>query len=113
MLVSEVKMRVINTLNSLVDVYFNGSGITERFLNSTLKIIVKQNINKLDEVITYFADKDGEIDLEMLAYNYSEMIPEDGIMFDIKDYIESDFVKNMVPDKALLIKREDIMSVLN
>ena len=113
MTVSEVKMRIINTLNSLVDVYFNDSTITERFLNSTLKIIIKQNVNKLDDVISYFSDKNGDVDLEMIANDYSEMIPENGIMFDIKDYIESDFVRNMVPEKALLIRREDIMSVLN
>jgi hypothetical protein len=112
MVISEVKMRIKNTLDSLVETYFNGDNIADRLLNSTLKIIVKQNVCKLDDVLILFADKEGEIDLDMLVHEYAEMIPEEGVIFDIKEYVSSDFIKNMLPDKVLLIKREDIMSLL-
>lgn len=112
MKVSEVKMRLHNKINSLIDIYFNNPGLSEKFINSTLKIIVKQNIGKLDTVFNLFADKEGEIDLNMMIDEYTKMIPETGIVFDIKNFIDNDLVKSMIPDKALIIKREDITSIL-
>ena len=61
--ISELKMRLLNKANSLIDVYFNSQGLTEKFINSTLKIIMKQNIHKIDNIFELFADKDGNIDL--------------------------------------------------
>ena len=112
MKVAEVKIRLINTANSLIDTYFNGNDFTEKFLNSTLKIILKQNIHKLDDVFTLFTDKYGEIDLKMMIDEYSNMISDNGIIFDLKDYVSNDFVKNMLPNKVLVLKKEDIMSIL-
>ena len=54
----------------------------------------------------------GEIDLEMMANEYANMIPEEGMVFDLREYVSDDFVKNMIPDKVLLIKRDDIMSMI-
>ena len=47
--ISEVKLRIVNTLNSLIDTYFRTDILNERFINSTLKIIVKQNISKVKD----------------------------------------------------------------
>lgn len=113
MIASEVKLRLSNKLNSLIDIYFNGNNITEKFLNSTLKIILKQNMSKLDDIFELFSDKNGEIDLLMMANEYSNMIPEEGIVFDLRDYISNDMIKNIIPDKVLLIKRDDIMSIVS
>jgi hypothetical protein len=109
---AEVKIRLVNTANSLIDTYFNGTDFTEKFLNSTLKIILKQNIHKLDDIFNLFTDKYGEIDLKMMIDEYANMISENGIIFDLKDYVTNDFVKNMLPNKVLVIKKEDIMSIL-
>jgi hypothetical protein len=111
--ISEVKLRIVNTLNSLIDTYFRTDILNERFINSTLKIIVKQNISKLDDVLILFSDKDGEIDLNMMVDEYANMFSENGILFDIRKYINNDFIRNMIPDKVLIIKKEDIMSLLN
>lgn len=111
--ISEVKLRIVNTLNSLIDTYFRTDILTERFINSTLKIIVKQNISKLDDVLVLFSDKDGEIDLNMMVDEYANMFTDNGILFDIRKYINNDFIRNMIPDKVLIIKKEDIMSLLN
>lgn len=111
--ISELKMRLLNKANSLIDIYFNNQGLTEKFINSTLKIIMKQNIHKIDNIFELFADKDGNIDLNMLVNEYVKMIPENGITFDLKEHIDNDLIKNMIPDKVLIIKREDIMSIMN
>lgn len=112
MKIAEVKIRLINTANSLIDTYFNGSDFSDKFLNSTMKIIIKQNVNKFDDVFKLFADKNDDIDLDMMVNEYSKMISDNGIIFDIKDYVSNDFVKNMLPNKVLVIKKEDIASLL-
>lgn len=112
MKVSEVKIKLLNKANSLIDVYFNENHLSDKFINSTLKIIMKQNIHKIDDVFNLFADKDGEIDLNMVINEYTNMIPDAGIVFDLKEFVNNDLVKNMLPDKILLIKKEDIMSIL-
>ena len=110
--VGELKLRLLNKANSLIDLYFNEHGLTEKFINSTLKIIMKQNIHKIDNIFELFADKNGDIDLHMLIHEYSKMIPEEGIVFDLKEHINNDLVRNMLPDKVLIIKRDDIMSIM-
>lgn len=112
MKIAEVKIRLMNAANSLIDTYFNGGDFTEKFINSTMKIIVKQNIHKFDDVFNLFADKDGEIDVRMMIDEYSNMISDNGIVFDIKNFIDNDFVKNMIPNKVLVIKKDDIVSLL-
>ena len=113
MKVAEVKMRLLNKANSLIDVYFNENHLSDKFINSTLKIIMKQNIHKIDDFFNLFADKDGEIDLKMMIDEYTNMIPEAGIVFDLKEFVNNELVKGMLPDKILIIKRDDIMSILS
>jgi hypothetical protein len=113
MKIAEVKIRLINTANSLIDTYFNGSDFSDKFLNSTMKIIIKQNANKFDDIFKLFADKNDDIDLDMMVNEYSKMISDNGIIFDIKDYVSNDFVKNMLPNKVLVIKKEDILSLIS
>jgi hypothetical protein len=48
----------------------------------------------------------------MLINEYSKMIPEEGITFDLKEHINNDLIKNMIPDKVLIIKKDDIMSIM-
>ena len=39
------------------------------------------------------------------------MIDENGIDYDLKKYIDNDLVKTIVPDKILILKREDILNI--
>lgn len=112
MKISELKMRMLNTANSLIDTYFSGNSLTEKFINSTLKIIMKQNIHKIDDMFQLFADKNGEIDPQMIFDEYSKMIGDNGIIFDLKEHVTNDLVRGMLPDKVLIIKKEDIKSLL-
>lgn len=112
MKLSEIKLRLTNTVNSLIDTYFNEKGITEKFINSTLKIIVKQNIHKVDSMLTLFTDENGEIDANAIINEYASMIGDEGFVFDLKKYVNNSLVKDMLPDKVLIIKKEDILSIL-
>ena len=109
----EVKMRIGKTAISLIDTYFGGTSFNEKFINSTLKIIFKQNLYRLDSILVLFADQNGEINTMELVKEYSNMIDEEGVTFDIKKFVDNDLIKNMIPDKILIIKREDIINMFN
>lgn len=108
-----MKIRLVNTINRLVDTYFGQPSMSEKFINSTLKLIVKQNINKVDSVLNLFADENGEINATDVVNEYVKIIDENGFVFDLKKYIPNETVKSMIPDKILVIKREDVLNLLN
>lgn len=107
----EVKMRIAKTAIQMIDTYFSGNSMGEKLVNSTLKIIVKQNVYKLDTILNLFADQDGEINTMEIAREYANMIDEQGFTFDIKNYIDNDMIKGLLPNKVLIIKRDDILSM--
>ena len=113
MKLSEIKIRLSNTANSLIDTYFSENSLTEKFINSTLKLLVKQNIHKIDDMLKLFADENGEIDANVVINEYANILGENGFTFDLKEYVNNPLVKNMLPDKVLVIRKEDILSILN
>lgn len=113
MKIGEVKMRLSRTAFDLVDTYFGGSAINEKFINSTLKLLIKQNLYKVDSVLELFTDQFGEINMNDVVHEYSNMIDEQGLVFDIKKYVDNDVIKSLIPDKVLIIKRDDILNILN
>jgi hypothetical protein len=112
MKIGEVKLRISNTAMELIDVYFNNNTLNEKFINSTLKIILKQNLYKLDSILGLFADKNGEINIDEVINEYANMMTDEGIIFDLKSYVDNDIIKSFIPDKILVIKREDILNLL-
>jgi hypothetical protein len=109
----EVKMRLSNSVLTMIDTYFGGNSINEKFINSTLKIILKQNIYKLDSILGLFSDKDGDINVTEIVTEYANIIGEDGYVFDLKEYVDSDMLKGFIPNKALVIKQEDILNLFS
>jgi hypothetical protein len=113
MKIGEVKIRLSNSVIELIDTYFGGSALNEKFINSTLKIILKQNLYKADAMLQLFADQNGDININDIIEEYSKMVGDEGIIFDLKKYVENDFVKSLIPDKILVIKRNDILKLLS
>lgn len=109
----EIKIRISNSLFNLIDTYFGGSALNEKFINSTLKIIVKQKINMVDSMLSLFADQNGDINAQEIVKEYANMIDEQGFVFDLKKYVDNDMVRNFIPDKILIIKRDDILNLIN
>jgi hypothetical protein len=112
MKVSEFKLRAISTINSLIDTYFGSNTMVDKFVNSTLHIMVKQKSYMLDDVLNLFTDQDGNINEELLIDEYSKMFGENDIIIDIRRYIKNDFVRDMLPNKSLVIKSDDILDML-
>ncbi len=109
----EVKLRLSTTAMRMIDTYFSGSNLTDKFINSTLKIIVKQNIYKADTILNLFADQNGEINTSEIAREYANMIDEQGFAFDLRKFVDDGMIKNMLPDRILIIKREDILNMFS
>ena len=113
MKIGEVKLRLSNTVLNLIDTYFPGNALNEKFINSTLKILLKQNLYKVDPMLNLFADQNGDINLNDIVDEYSKMIDETGFVFDLKQFVNNDAIKSFIPDKVLVIKREDILNILH
>lgn len=109
---SEFKLRIVSTLNGLIDTYFGSNTMVDKFVNSTLHVMVKQKSYMLDDVINIFVDQNGEIDEELIFDEYSKMFGDNDITIDIRDYIKNDFIKSMLPNKSLIIKSDDILDML-
>ena len=73
---------------------------------------MKQNLYKVDDILKIFADQNGEINPQEILVEYAQQIGDNGITIDIRDYINNDMLKNMRPNKILIIKKEDILNLI-
>lgn len=108
----EIKLRLVEAVNGMIDVYFGAPSIADKLINTTLKIIVKQNAYRIEPLVSLMADKNGEVEPHAILVEYANQIPEEGIRFDIRDYIDNEFVKSMIPGKVLILKKDDILNLI-
>lgn len=109
--IAEFKRRLNVGVDGLIDTYFSGSGISDRLMNATVKIVVRQNVDKFDNVFEMFADKDGYIDTDMMIAEYAKAFGGDRFILDVRDFVDNDMVRKVLPNKALAVKIEDIASM--
>lgn len=109
--VNEFKYKLLNGIEGLIDTYFSTNSISERLINATVKIIINQNIDKLDEFIELFADKDGFIDIDVLIKEYGKAFGTDKIILDLRDYVNNDMIRRALPNKALAIEINDLAKI--
>lgn len=110
---SEFKLCLVSGVNNLIDDYFGSHTMADKFINSTLKILVKQNTYKIDNILDLFADEHGIIDENIIIEEYSRMIGENGFILDIREFIKNEMIRNLLPNKALIIKKDDIRKMLS
>ena len=111
--IHEFKLRLLNGVEGLIDTYFAGGGMSDRLINATVKIIVNQNVDKLDEFIELFADKNGYIDTEVLIKEYGKAFGTDKRILDLRDFVSNDMVRRVLPNKALAIRIDDIAKIFD
>lgn len=109
---TEVKLRLTNSLNGLIDTYFGTPTVAEKMVNATLKVLLKQNIHKMDSVLNLFADQYGEINPQEILAEYANQIGDEGIVIDIKQFVDSDMIRKFLPNKVLVVKKDDIMNLI-
>jgi hypothetical protein len=108
---SEFKLSVVSGLNNLIDDYFGSHSMADKFINSTLKILVKQNTYKLDDVLELFTDEHGLVDENIIIEEYSKVVGDSGFVLDIRDFVKNDMIRNLLPNKALIIKKDDLRKI--
>jgi hypothetical protein len=108
---SEFKIKALFGINNLIDTYFSGNGIGERLINATVKIVINQNADKFDDVLTMFADKDGYIDTDILIREYGQALGTDKLVIDLRDFINNDTIRRALPNKALAIEIDDLARI--
>lgn len=109
--INEFKMKLVAGADELIDTYFAGGGIGDRLMNATVKIIINQNIDKLDGFIELFADKNGHIDTDVIIREYGKAFGTDKFILDIRDFVNNDMVRRALPNKALAIRIDDIARI--
>jgi hypothetical protein len=109
---SEFKLSIVTGINNLIDDYFGTNTTADKFINSTLKILVRQNTYKLDNILGIFADENGCIDENIILEEYSKVIGDNGFILDIRDFVKNDLIRSILPNKALIIKRNDLRKML-
>ena len=109
---AEVKLKLITSLNHLIDTYFGTPTVTEKMINATLKVLLKQNAYKVDGMLNLFADEHGEINPQDILMEYANQIDESGVIIDVKQYINNDTLKQLIPNKVLVLKREDVLNLI-
>ena len=109
----EFKTKLIIGVEDLIDTYFGSGSISDRFMNATVKIIANQNLDKLDNVLELFMDKNGKIDTDVIVKEYGKAFGTDKIILDLRDFVNNDMVRRALPNKALAIKIEDIAAIFD
>ena len=109
---AEVKLKLVNSVNKLIDTYFGMPTISEKMINATLKVLVKQNIHKADNILKMFENENGEINTQDILVEYAKQIDDNGLAIDIRDYVNNDTIKQLLPNKVLIVKKEDILNLI-
>lgn len=109
--INEFKYRLLNGVEGLIDTYFSPTNISNRLINATVKIIVNQNVDKLDDFLVLFTDKDGFVDTDVLIREYGKAFGTDKLIIDLRDYVNNDMIRRALPNKALAIEISDIAKI--
>jgi hypothetical protein len=108
----EVKLKLVTSVNKLIDTYFGSPIVSEKMINATLKVLVKQNAYKLDNMLELFADANGDINPQDILVEYANQVDENGVVIDIKQYINNETLKQFIPNKVLIMRKEDILNLV-
>ena len=112
MKVQEFKLMLLNKLYTITDEWFDTNTLQDRFINGTLKTIIKANKNKYDNLINMFADENGDIDLSEMRNQLINVIPE-RIEMDVNEITSKwNIPSYLIPNKLLLLTRKDILDIL-
>ena len=108
----ELKYSITQYVNQLINDVLPESGILGKLSNRTAKYWVEQNQWRLDEILSVFTDKDECIDTKRLAEMYEDALFENGeLRLSLKEIVPNSF-KDMLPDKIMIFKRDDLYKLL-
>lgn len=109
----EVKLKLINVANNLVDTYFDGNTFADRFVNSSLKTMAQANVNKLDNILELFTDDKGNVLINTFVESFTKgLVSEGALNIDVQETARqfgvSPLIVKMLPNKILKITEDEI-----
>lgn len=108
----EFEYRITNCVCELIDDIIPGETFLGKVKNATAKYWVEQNMWRLDEIVSTFTDRNNDIDETNLVKTYENVLFEEGeLRVVIKDIVPEKF-QNILPDKVILFKKEDLYKLL-
>ena len=109
MKIQEFKLRLTNFANNIIDSYFKSNSLAEKGMGTMAKYIIKKKIDDFDDFLELFANKEKEIDTEeFVNYVVAELVGEDGMVVNFKDYLNPDgILYSLIPNKTLIVKKDD------
>ena len=85
MRIEEFKLRIVKSVNELIDVYYADNDFVDKMINSTLKILIQKNTDKIDGFLKMFQDANGEID-EIFEEDLPYDLNQETIVLDNQGY---------------------------
>jgi glycosyltransferase involved in cell wall biosynthesis len=79
-----------------------------QYLKECLDSVICQTLKDIEIICVNDGSTDDSLDI---INEYAKMIDENGYIFDLKDYVNDETVKKLIPNKILVIKREDILNL--
>ena len=110
----EIKLRVNKFLNDTIDLNMPPVGIFDKMKNSTAKLWLEQNSWRLFKAIDAFGDEHHEIDIDKVLNHYeSSLFENDELRLDVKTIIpqQYEWIKDYLPNKIILFKKDDLRSI--
>ena len=110
----EIKLRENKFLNDTIDLYMPPVGIFDKMKNSTAKLWLEQNSWRLFKAIDAFGDEHHEIDIDKVLNHYeSSLFENDELRINVKSIIpqQYEWIKDYLPNKIILFKKDDLRNI--
>lgn len=110
----DFKKKIMSFGNDIIDKCFPcDQGIGNKLINNTCKYIYKIKANELDGIISMFADANGDINVHDFVEYMQDNLIGDGLKINFRDYVDgSGALSSIVPNKTLVIRKEDLIGFL-
>lgn len=109
MKIGEIKAITTDWANKILDIWFGSGNFAEKMVKPALKVMVKANIDKMDNVIKAFTNKDGTVMINELLDSYINEIPEEGLVLNVSDFIGDNAFAQAISPK--LLERSDLVEL--
>jgi len=106
----EAKLAFQKWAEDVIDIWFGSGNFVDSLAKPAIKTVLKNNIDKMDNILNLFVNKDGDFDIEGLLDQYmKDSIPKEGIVLDPKTLFGDNFITRMVSPK--LLEQSDILKL--
>lgn len=111
----EIKLRITSYADDLINKLFPNDNFFNKLKGATAKYWIKQNVWKLDKILTNFVDKDGEINMvDTVNFFVNEIFNEnEEFTLDIQSLFENNQLSQYLPNKIIVFTKSDLVKLFD